>query len=106
MLCPLPSLTRHNHPLQPRLPIIRACAVVEDRDPETRSGVAPLFQMRIKSAAVHPLASTLSDIYERAAFINHIPIVGYPAATCTFRNRLFVCTIHMIILNTTGETGS
>ena len=46
-----------------------------------------LLQMRIKSAAVHTLASTLSDIYERAAFINHHPIIGCSAAPSTFRNR-------------------
>ena len=35
----LSSLPRHNHPLQPRLPIIAARAGVENGDAKTRAGV-------------------------------------------------------------------
>jgi hypothetical protein len=32
-----PSLPRHNHPLQPRLPVIAPRPLVKDRDTKTRS---------------------------------------------------------------------
>jgi hypothetical protein len=52
------SIPRHNHPLQPRLPIIAARAIVEDRDPEHAEAIAG--QQSKKLLSVNHLSSALS----------------------------------------------
>jgi hypothetical protein len=56
---PLAILPRHNHPLQPRLRIIAATAIVEDRDAEAAATIAmrtPRPKLQIKDKHTDKIA--------------------------------------------------